>query len=150
MTNLRRNRAKLIFVGNGTSQRGFAEAPTSSRHLAYLLIHPNPDSRGDELKLIDVRPESPSYLGIAGTAKLEQMTNGPVAGMPREGKEQRFAAVTPDGRYAFATHGGDGKVSMVNTDTMSVTQFSVPTPLHGGGYATAFQVGREPVDLMGR
>lgn len=150
VTNLRRKRARRIFVGNGTSQRGFAEAPTSSRYLAYLLVHPNPDPRGDELKLIDVRPKSRNYLDIAGTAKLEQMTNGPVAGMSMEGKEQRFAALTPDGRYAFATHGGDGKVSMVNTRTRSVTQFSVPTALRGGGYVTALELGFKPVDLMGR
>lgn len=115
VTDLTDAAARLIFVGNGTSQRGFADAPTSSRYLAYILVHPKGDPRGDELKLIDVRPNSRSYLDIVGTAKLEQMSNGPVAGMPREGKEQRFAAITPDGRYAFATHGGDGKVSMVNT-----------------------------------
>ena len=150
VTDLRRKRAKLVFVGNGTSQRGFADAPTSSRFLAYILVHPKGDVREDELKLIDVRPKSPRYLRVARTAQLEQMTNGPIAGVPTEGKEQRFGAITPDGRYAFATHGGDGKVSMVNTSTMRVTQFPAPTALRGGGYATAFELGFKPVDLMGR
>jgi YVTN family beta-propeller protein len=57
---------------------------------------------------------------------------------------------TPDGRYAFVTHGGDGKVSVVDTERLSVQQVRVPTALRGGGYITAVQKGAEPVDLMAR
>lgn len=58
--------------------------------------------------------------------------------------------VTPDGRFAFVTCGGDGKVSMVNTATLEVTEFTVPTALVGGGYVAGFRRGVVPVDLIGR
>jgi YVTN family beta-propeller protein len=59
-------------------------------------------------------------------------------------------AVTPDGRYAFATHGGDGKISVIDTLTLSVTQVVVPTALRGGGYITAVQPDARIVDLVAR
>jgi YVTN family beta-propeller protein len=59
-------------------------------------------------------------------------------------------AVTPDGRYAFATHGGDGKISVIDTATLSVTQVVVPTALSGGGYIIAVQPDARVVDLIAR
>jgi hypothetical protein len=66
------------------------------------------------LKIIDVRPASPTYLTIVRTVQLQQVTHGPVAGVNPvyPGYERRFAAITPDGRYAFVTRGGDSKVDM--------------------------------------
>jgi YVTN family beta-propeller protein len=73
-----------------------------------------------------------------------------VSGVPAAGREARFVAVTPDGRYAFVTHGGDGKISVIDTARLSVTQVSVPTALRGGGYITAVEKGAEPIDLVAR
>jgi len=112
----------------------------------FVTVHPD----GDALHLLDVRPRSATYLKLVGTVALEPLSNGPVAGQPTAGREVRFVGVTPDGRYAFATHGGDGKISVVDTATLSVTQVDVPTALTGGGYITAVQPGARVVDLITR
>lgn len=149
VTNLKTKTAERFTVGTGATSRGF---PTSFIYAAFVVVHPKGDPRGDELHLINVLPGSPNYLEIVRTVKLEQMTNGPVAGVANTYPEfeRRFLAITPDGRYAFATHGGDSKVSMINTTTGSATSTSVPTSLTGGGYITAFRLGFPPFDLMGR
>jgi YVTN family beta-propeller protein len=85
-----------------------------------------------------------------GAVELEKLTGGPVGGEPAAGRESRFVAVTPDGRYAFVTHGGDGKITVVDTRTLSVGQVVVPTALRGGGYATAVQSGQRVVDQKAR
>jgi hypothetical protein len=83
----------------------------------FVTGHPD----GDALHLLDVRPRSATYLKLVGTVALEPLSNGPVAGQPTAGREARFVGVTLDGRYAFVTHGGDGKISVVDTATLSVT-----------------------------
>ncbi len=107
-------------------------------------------AHGDALHLLDVSPKSRSYLAHVGTVLLERLTNGPLPGMPAAGTERRFVAITPDGGHAFATHGGDGKISVVDTATLSVEQMTVPTALRGGGYITAIQRGLRSVDLIAR
>jgi hypothetical protein len=86
------------------------------------------------------------------TVKLEQLTRGPQSGVapvyPRY--ERRFAAITPNGRYAFVTRGGDPELDMVNTESGDVSTVRVPTSLTGGGHITALQIGFEPFDLSGR
>jgi hypothetical protein len=59
----------------------------------------------------------------------------------------RLCVTQPDGRFAFVTHGGDGKVSMVDTAPLEVTEFTVPTALVGGGYVAGFKRGVKPVDM---
>jgi hypothetical protein len=68
------------------------------------------------------------------------MTHGPVDGVTPDypTSERRFAAITPDGRYAFVTRSGDGKVAMVDTSTGAATTITVPSSLTGGGHLTAF------------
>ena len=138
-----KTRAALRFdLGNGVAAR-FA---SSKRFAVFSLVHPD----GDRLRLLDVRPSSPSDLEFVGDVPLAAMTNGPVAGQPLAGKERRSVDVTPDGHFAFVTHGGDGLVSMVNTTTLEVTEFTVPTALVGGGYVAGFRRGSKLVDLVGR
>lgn len=134
--------AQRFDMGNGVAAR-FA---SSNRFAVFSLVHPD----GDRLRLLDIKPSSGSYLEFVGDAPLTALTNGPVAGQPLAGKERRFVGATPDGRFAFVTHGGDGIVSMVDTATLQVTEFSVPTALSGGGYVVGLRRGFKPVDLMGR
>jgi YVTN family beta-propeller protein len=140
--NLQTLEAHRFRLGNGIVPR-FA---LSKAFAVFVTVHPY----GDELHLLDVRPKSKTYVKRTGTVDLEQLSNGPVAGQPTVGREARFVAVTPDGRYAFATHGGDGKISVIDTATLSVTQVVVPTTLTGGGYITAVQPGVRVVDLIAR
>jgi hypothetical protein len=140
--NLQTLEAHRFRLGNGIVPR-FA---LSQACAIFVTVHPY----GDELHLLDVRPKSKTYLKRIGTVDLEPLSNGPVAGQPTTGREARFVAVTPDGRYAFATHGGDGKISVIDTLTLSVTQIGVPTALRGGGYITAVQPDAPVVDLIAR
>jgi YVTN family beta-propeller protein len=140
--NLKTLEAHRFRLGHGIVPR-FA---LSKAFAIFVTVHPY----GDELHLLDVRPESKTYLKRIGAVDLEPLSNGPVAGQPAAGREARFVGVTPDGRYAFATHGGDGKISVIDTVTLSVTQVIVPTALTGGGYITAVQPGARIVDLIAR
>jgi hypothetical protein len=63
---------------------------------------------------------------------------------------EAVTGASPAGHYAFATHGGDGKLSIVDAATLSVTQTVVPTALQGGGYITVIQPGACVVDLIAR
>jgi len=140
--NLKTLEAHRFPLGYGIVPR-FALSKTFA---VFVTVHPD----GDALHLLDVRPRSATYLKLVGTVALEPLSNGPVAGQPTTGREARFVGVTPDGRYAFATHGGDGKISIIDTATLSVEQVVVPTALTGGGYITAVQAGARVVDLMAR
>lgn len=149
VTDLVTKTARRINVGMGATSRDF---PVSQTYAVEPIIRPKVPGGKDQLKIIDVRPNSPTYLQIVRTVNLDQMTNGPVDGVAPDYPtyERRFAAITPDGRYAFVTRGGDGKVDMVDTSTGAVTTVTVPSSLTGGGHITAFQVGRIPWDLSGR
>jgi hypothetical protein len=148
-TDLVTKTARRINVGMGASSRGF---PVSQTFAVEPIVRPKVPGGKDQLKIIDVRPDSPTYLQILRTVELEQMTHGPVDGAAPDypAYERRFTAITPDGHYAFVTRGGDGKIDMVNTSTGAVTSVDVPTSLTGGGHITAFQVGLTPWDLSGR
>jgi YVTN family beta-propeller protein len=140
--NLWTHGAHRFRLGNGVVPRFALSEPFA----VFVTVHPY----ADELHLVDVDPRSPRYLRRVGSVELERMSNGPVGGQPTAGREARFVAVTPDGRYAFTTHGGDGKISVVDTATLSVTQLAVPTALSGGGYIVAVQPGTELFDLFAR
>ncbi len=130
-----------------TLGRGIAPRFASGAGLAaFVTVHPS----GDRLHLLDTRRSSPTYLRLAGNAALAPMANGPVAGQPTAGRERRFVAMTPDGRYAFASHGGDGRFSVVDTRSMSVRTVAVPTALRGGGYLVGIDLAAMPSDLMAR
>ncbi|MGH3872592.1 MAG: hypothetical protein ACRDSR_13975 [Pseudonocardiaceae bacterium] len=149
VTDLVTKTPRRVNVGTGATSRGF---PVSQTYAVEPIIRPKVAGGKDQLKIIDVRPGSPTYLQIVRTVDLEQMTKGPEDGIAPAYPtyERRFAAITPDGRYAFVTRGGDGKIDMVDTATGAVTTVNAPTSLTGGGHITAFQVGRTPWDLSGR
>jgi YVTN family beta-propeller protein len=141
--NLRTLEAHRFRLGNGIVPR-FALSKTFA---VFVTVHPY----GDALHLLDVRPQSQTYLKRTGIVDLAPLSDGPVAGQPPTGREARFVAVTPDGRYAFATHGGDGKISVIDIATLSVTKVvQLPTALRGGGYITAVQPSAPIVDLIAR
>jgi hypothetical protein len=149
VTDLRTNTARRINVGAGGTSRGF---PVSERYAVEPVIRPLAAGATDQLKIIDVRPRSPRYLQVVRTVSLAQMTRGPVAGVSPTfpDYERRFAAITPDGRYAFVSRGGDALVDMIDTSNGAVTAVPVPTPLSGGGHIDAFQIGYTPFELSGR
>lgn len=136
--NLAERTARRVPLGAGISSRFTA---SNSDEAAFALIDPN----GDRLRVLDT-----DDLSLDGEALLEPLGNGPVAGVNPAGTERRAVGITPDGDYAFASHGGDGKISMVDTDDFSVEVFTVPSPLTGGGYVVGYQSGVRSVDLMTR
>lgn len=119
----------------------------SARLAVYANIHP----AGDHANFVDVDPASPTFRQIAGRVALPKLADGPVAGQPTTGKEGRHSAITPDGRLAFATQGGEGKVHVIDTGAKAVLRtIETPTPLKGGGYIVAVQPGMESADLSAR
>lgn len=142
VADLRTKTAKRFTMGQGVAPR-FA---TGGGLAVFATVHPE----GDRLHLLDVAPGSGTYLQFKGEASLSPMAHGPVAGQSTAGRERRSLAAIPNGRFAFASHGGDGKVSMVDTRSLAVTEFAVPTALKGGGYLLGIDLAFIPVDLMGR
>jgi hypothetical protein len=149
VTDLRTSSARRATVGVGGTSRGF---PMSQRYAVEPVIRPLAAGGMDQLKIIDIRPGSPRYLRIVRSVELPQMTRGPVAGVNPvfPTYERRFAAITPAGRYAFVSRGGDAEVDMVDTATGALTRVAVPSPLSGGGHIDAFHVGFRPFELSGR
>lgn len=140
-------------LGSGTTRRtplarGSVGRGGVSRTLAiYASIHPD----GDHANFVDVDPASPGFRQVVARVPLAKLANGPVAGQPTAGKEGRFAAITPDGRFAFVTHGGEGKISVIDTGTKAVAGTIVtPTPLTGGGYIVGVQPGAATADYSAR
>lgn len=119
-----------------------------SRTLAvFASIHPD----GDHANLVDVDPASSGFRQVTGRVPLPKLANGPVPGTPAAGAEGRHSAITPDGRFAFVTQGGEGKIAVIDTRTKTIARMlEIPTPLKGGGYVLALQSGEASSDFSAR
>jgi hypothetical protein len=134
---------KRVPLARGTVGRG----GVSARLAVYASIHPE----GDHANLVDVDPASPTFRQVTARVPLPKLANGPVAGQPTAGREGRHAAITPDGRFAFVTHGGEGKISVIDTAAKGVLRtIETPSRLKGGGYIVAVQPGVASADLSAR
>lgn len=127
-------------------------------HVAlYAVTHPT----GDTAYLIDANPQSPTFRQLLATIPLAPLRNNP--NTPERdpfspGFQTRRVALTPDGRWGFVSHGGDGFVSVIDTTTKTVVQtLTLPTLLgdeealfHGGGRLIAVQPGSTLGDTISR
>jgi hypothetical protein len=121
----------------------------SDPYALFFTIHPD----GDAAHLLDTNPKSPTFQQIVATIPLDPLQSPPdPAQSPfAPGQESRIAAITPDGRWGFISHGGDGVMSIIDTKEQRVVgKLEVPTPLEGGGYLVAVQKGMKLGDTIGR
>ncbi|MBZ5763265.1 hypothetical protein LAV84_27415 [Rhizobium sp. VS19-DR104.2] len=119
----------------------------SSTLAAYATIEPE----GDFLKLINVESQSPGFRSIVGNIPLQSLTKRPRSGSTPVAGEGRYAAITPDGKWAFATLGGDGLISVINTTTKALEKtIRTPTSLIGGGYIVAISEDQALFEYAGR
>ena len=94
---------------------------------------------------------SATFQQLVAVVPLLPLRHGPVAGEPTTGTEMRTGTITPDGRWAFVSHGGDGVISVIHTAAPRVTALlRLPTPLQGGGYLVAVQPGAPVLDTHAR
>lgn len=134
---------KRVPLARGAVGRGGVSAQLA----VYASIHPD----GDHAIVVDVDPVSPTFRQVVERVPLAKLANGPVAGRPTAGAEGRHSAITPDGRFAFVTHGGEGKISVVDTQAKTVLRtIETPTPLKGGGYVVAMRSGVTSADFSAR
>jgi DNA-binding beta-propeller fold protein YncE len=135
--------ARRVPLARGAVGRGGV-----SRSLAvYASIHPD----GDHANLVDADPASPTFRQVAARVPLPKLAGGPVVGQPTAGREGRYSAITPDGRLAFVTQGGEGKIHVIDTGRKTVVRtIETPTPLKGGGYIVAIQPAVPSADLSAR
>lgn len=106
---------------------------------------------GDQLLLIDIDPASAGFRDTVAAIDLEPLTDGPVAGRDPAGTERRHAGISPDSQWAFVTHGGDGRISIIDTAEQRVVgTIETPTALQGGGYVLAVQPGSAFWETAGR
>jgi hypothetical protein len=119
----------------------------SSKYALFPNIQPDADSA----ILFDTDPASPTFQQIVARIPLERLSNGPVAGETAIGREARGAAMTPDGRWAFVSHGGDARISVIDPQAKAVvSSIRLPTALSGGGYLLAVQKDARVVDTQVR
>jgi len=119
-----------------------------SRPYAFFA---NVSADGDFGILVDTDPASATLHEIVARIPLASLTKSPTKGISNEGTEERVSAITPDGHWAFVSHGGEGKVSVIDTKTRAVVNtIKTPTALKGGGYLIAVQAGNKPVDTCMR
>lgn len=116
----------------------------------YALLA-NLTDEGDFAILVDVDASGQGFHDVVARIPLAALSNGPVAGQATTGKESRSSGITPDGKWAFVTHGGDSKISVIDTSTRAVSAtITTPTALAGGGYLFAVKPGTAPVDTCTR
>jgi DNA-binding beta-propeller fold protein YncE len=114
-----------------------------------LLFNVHPD--GDHAFLLDVNPASATFHQVVAEIALAPLGNAPRPGVSPWDAESRRAAITPDGRWGFVSHGGDGLISVIDTEARAVVRtLETPTPLAGGGYLVAVQPGMSATDTVGR
>ncbi|GMU39955.1 MAG: hypothetical protein AMXMBFR23_08210 [Chloroflexota bacterium] len=119
----------------------------SQPYALFYNIHPD----GDAAYLLDVKPGSATFQEIVARIPLEALTDGPKAGESASGKNARGGTITPDGRWAFVSHGGDGRISIIDTATKAVVgSIETPTALRGGGYLASWTPGTPLMDAFGR
>lgn len=133
---------KRVPLAKGLVGRG----GVSSRYAVYSNVHPD----GDYASLVDVDPASASFRQVVGRVPLAKLANAPAAGKPAAGAESRYSAISTDGKTAFVSHGGDGIVSVIDTERRTIQQLRTPSPLRGGGYLTVVQVGAPLFDVVAR
>jgi hypothetical protein len=103
--------------------------------------------------LLDTDPESPTFQTFVGKIPLETMTQTPTGedADPWSSVAFRLAGMVPSGRWGFVSHGGDGKVSVIDTEQMKVvSQLELPTDLNYGGYLLGVEAGTTLRDTIGR
>jgi len=101
--------------------------------------------------LFDIDPASPTYGTVVRSVPLDQPTNGAVPGSPTTGTEGYLTTITADGSTGFVVHGGDGRISVIDTATGVVTEsIETPTKLTATGYAAVVGAGAEVVDQFFR
>lgn len=119
----------------------------SSRYALFA----NVTGDGSTAILLDVSPGSSTFHQVVARIPLGPLGQGPRVGEATTGKETLGSAITPDGKWAFVSHGGDGKVSVIDTAKRAVVRvLETPTPLRGGGYLLAFQPGVVSSDTCAR
>jgi len=120
----------------------------SKRHAFFANI----TGQGDFAVYIGVDAAVPAELWqVSARVPLAALANGPVAGQSTAGKEARASAITPDGRWGFVSHGGEGKISVIDTNTKTVAAtITTPSALTRGGYLFAVQPGMIPIDTCTR
>ena len=134
---------RLVRVPDGKVSR----LAISSTYAAVSTIHPE----GDALTLLDADRDSATFGRIVGTVAIPSSTAGPVAGGSIVGTQPHFVTLDPDGRRAYVSNGGDGEVTVVDTERRRVVgTIRTPTPLNDGGYLVVVKPGAPVHDLIPR
>jgi hypothetical protein len=125
----------------------------SSQYAVFAPLHPD----GDQAILVDTAHRSPTFGQVVARITLALLSEGPSPdGLPWEGKNGRSTAITPDGRWAFVSHDGDGLISVIHTGLRRVVHtLRTPTDLAGtftggGSYMVTVQEGMLVTDFVGR
>lgn len=136
--------ARRIAIGKGLVYR-LGDCP---KYALFVQYHPD----GDFAHLMDTDIASSTFQTFTMKIPLDKMSKTPGPdGSPWDTTAFRVAAVDPDGRWGFVTHGGDGLVSVIDLEMGTVARkLTTPTKLNGGGYLVVVKPGTKRADTIGR
>jgi hypothetical protein len=101
--------------------------------------------------LVDADSASDAFGTVVGTIELDLPSGAATPGEDSTGTETYLTTLTRDGSMGFVVHGGDGLISVIETESQTiVATIETPSPLTGSGYAAVVERGVTPVDLFGR
>lgn len=119
----------------------------SDQYGLFFNMHPD----GDNALLLDTDATSATFGEIVATIPLPPLSQGPAPDASPWEAESRIMAITPDGATGFVSHGGDGLISVIDTEAKAVSgQIEAPTPLSGGGAMIAIQGAMPLTDTVAR
>ncbi|HEX5661355.1 MAG TPA: hypothetical protein VFX59_29400 [Polyangiales bacterium] len=144
IVDLESDTARRIPVGNGLVYRLGACKDLA----AFTQYAP----AGDLLYLLDARQGSATFQTVIAKVPLEGLSKAPAAdGDVWASEAFRITALSSDCRHAYVTHGGDGKVSVIDTAQQRVVRtITTPTALAYGGYLVSVQTDQPLFDTIGR
>jgi YVTN family beta-propeller protein len=112
-------------------------------YAVFFNVTPEGHPEGDQAYLLNTDPESQDFGTLIAKLALPPLQHRPSPDAPpweQAGVEDRRATLTPDGRYAYVSNGGEGKISVIDTQARAISEtIEVKTALRGGGYLFAVQ-----------
>lgn len=144
ITHLDNDSVQRVSLGTGQVAGRWGISEPYALYAAY-------NGDGGNAFLFGVDESQPEFGTVVATISLDLPARAATPGESSEGAEGYQTTISPDGTFGFVVHGGDGIISVIDTEARTMSaQIEVPSAMTGAGYVAVVQPGLSPADLFGR